>query len=130
MGIPVEVTFRHMPESKSVRRLICEAIEHLERDCEDIRGCTARIELPYHHRYKGSVYRVTIELACSDGPLVVMRIPSADGAFTDLNCIVRDALRELRQLAKERPRPARIARARESRLQGSSSHQVEAGHGS
>ena len=102
MKLPVQIVFLHMAESKAIRRQIVNRAQQMNRGVSGIINCRVLLDLPYHHRYKGNLYHLNIEvLLQGKKTLSVVRKPSADGADSDIHATIRDAFNELSQKIKD-----------------------------
>lgn len=95
MTFPIEVEFHHMEEKPEFRKMLIHEARKLERKLDGIKSCHIVMELPYHHRYVGNPYRVTVEVSLPGSEIIVSRYPSADGKFTDGLAMIRDVFNEI-----------------------------------
>lgn len=58
MEIPIKITYRNVPKSEKIERLIHKNAEKLERICHYITACRVAIEKRHEHQKFGNSYRV------------------------------------------------------------------------
>jgi cold shock CspA family protein len=76
MKLPVQVTFRNVEPSEIVEEWIRAEAAKLETFYSKVMGCRVTVEMPHHHRRKGSLYHIRIDLTVPRGELVIKREPS------------------------------------------------------
>lgn len=69
--LPLQITFRNMPQSDAVEAHIREKASKLEVFSERIVSCRVTIEAPHRHHHKGKAYEVRIEIAVPGDEIVV-----------------------------------------------------------
>jgi ribosome-associated translation inhibitor RaiA len=62
MQVPLEITFRNVRESPSIRRLVAEKAAQLQKVCSHLSSCRVAIELPHQRHRTGNRYWVRIDL--------------------------------------------------------------------
>lgn len=97
MKLPVQVTFRQVPESLAIKDLILTEAEQLDRYFSRIIGCRVLVESPHRSQRKGKLYHVRIEVKIPGKELVVKRDPGEHAAHTDVYLAIRDAFHEMRR---------------------------------
>lgn len=107
MKLPIQITFRNVDESESIKRLIIDEAESLDHYFARIMGCRVLVEKPHHHHKKGSLFHVVIDLTLPGKELVVRRGPEEHAAHTDPHLTVRDAFREMRRQIQDYVRKRR-----------------------
>lgn len=75
MEIPLKITFRNMPPSRTVEASIREKAAKLESFYDRIMGCRVMVETPHRHHHKGKAYQVRIDITVPGGELVINRAP-------------------------------------------------------
>lgn len=107
MRLPIQVTFRNIPESLPLRKLILDEAEQLDRFFPGIMGCRVLVESPHRHSHKGNLYHVSIDLTVPGKELVVKRCPDEHSAHTDAYLAIRDGFREMRRQLQDHLRKRR-----------------------
>lgn len=99
MAIPLQITFRGLPQSDAIEAKIMKHAEKLERFQERISRCKVVVDAPHRHHVQGNVYSVKVDLRLPQGELVVSRESAADPSHENLHVAIRDAFTALaRQL--------------------------------
>jgi len=97
--LPVQVTFRQVDESESLKRLILNESENLNRFFPRIMGCRVLVEKPHRHHHKGSPYHVRVQLAIPGHDIIAggdtKQIPSYSNPYVAIRNTFRDARRRL-----------------------------------
>ena len=105
--INLQVQFRHMPKSNSIRQWIEKQANHLKKFTEEDSHCKVVID-ETHHWKKGGVFRVSIQLSVPGQRLYVASYEEESGSHEFLYSAVRMAFEEIeRQLKKHRRRSYR-----------------------
>lgn len=107
MDIPPEITFRNVPRTEEVERLINKKIDKLEKICTRITSCRVAVEMPQKHQRRGNPYRIRVEVNVPPGHEVVVKKGAGEGNMHDpLPVMIRDAFdavsRRLREISKRR----------------------------
>ena len=76
MQSPLQITFRNMRPSASVKDWIRAEVEKLEGFYSRVMGCHVMIEMPHRHHRKGSSYLIRIDLTVPGEEIVVKHEPS------------------------------------------------------
>lgn len=101
MQLPIQITFRNIPESLPLRKLILDEAEQLDRFFPGILSCRVLVESPHRHSHKGNLFHVSIDLTVPGKELVVKRCPDEHSAHTDAYLAIRDAFREIRRQVQD-----------------------------
>lgn len=91
MQTPLQVTFRNVRSSATVKSKIIEYVEKLNRLSNRITSCRVVVDLPHRHQKKGKIYHVQIDLTVPQGELVINRNPSQSQSHTNLYVALHDA---------------------------------------
>jgi len=106
MKLPVEVTFRDIPQSDYIEAKIREKAAKLDTFYDRIMACRVVVEAPHGHHHKGKLYHIIVDLTVPDGDLVADRAPKDHHAHEDINVAIRDAFdavrRQLQNYARKR----------------------------
>jgi len=71
MQIPLQVTFRDVPQSDAVESRIRSKVDKLERFYSNITGCRVVVEMPRKHSNQGKLFNVRVDLKVPQGEIVV-----------------------------------------------------------
>jgi ribosomal subunit interface protein len=105
MESPVQIAFKNMSSSPSLRALIEDRAAKLERKYDAITHCQVTVELPARHQAQGRLFHVRIHLGIRDHELTVDREPQLDPRHADAHIAVRHAFDAMeKQLLKLRQR--------------------------
>ena len=120
MVIPLQITWRDVPQSDAIESSIRTKAEKLDRFYDGILSCRVRVESSYRHHHKGNLYRIRVEIEVPDGEIVASRDPAENHAHEDIYVAIRDAFdaarRQLQDYARirrgkvKRHEPRRSAR--------------------
>jgi ribosome-associated translation inhibitor RaiA len=112
MKLPVEVVFKGLPVSDSVRAEVWKRAEALEHHSGRIIRCRAVIGTPHRRHRQGTLYDVRVDVTVPGADLVVDREHRASHAHEDVFVAVRDAFDAMQRLLEDRSRrrvDARVA---------------------
>lgn len=107
MGIPVQVTFRNMDASDAVEKAVRRKTAWLGRFFPRLTACRVVVEAPHHHRRRGQLHRVRVDLILPRGPIVARRAPAARQAHKDVYVAVRDVFDAARRILQDEARRRR-----------------------
>jgi len=107
MKIPMQVTFRGMEKSEAVEASVLEHAKKLDQFCDHIISCRAVIEAPHHHKHKGNIYHVSIDITAPGKEIAVTRDPSKHQAHEDIYVAIRDAFNAARRQLQDYTRKQR-----------------------
>jgi ribosome-associated translation inhibitor RaiA len=91
MTTPLQITFRKMAPSPSVRDRIRERADKLIRIHDRITACRVVVEAPHRHHHKGKLYAIAVEVKIPGGTLTSHRNPGDHHSHEDIYVAVRDA---------------------------------------
>jgi ribosomal subunit interface protein len=91
MELPVQISFRGVPQSDAIEAKVRERVARLERYHDHIMGCRVMIEAPHRRHHQGKLFHVRIDLTVPGGELVVTREPAEHHAHQDVYVAIRDA---------------------------------------
>jgi cold shock CspA family protein len=89
MNVPVEITFRHMPEANDIKDWIMEKAAKLEEFCPHVSSCRVAIEKVQEHLDRGRPYSVRLDIKVPPGHELVIKKGQAEG---DLHESLRNIL--------------------------------------
>lgn len=97
MQTPLQVTFRNMPPSDAVEGAIREKAGRLEKFFDGITRLKVVVDAPHHHRRKGRLFQVRVDLIVPGEEIVVSRDPGEHHEYEDVYVAIRDAFDETRR---------------------------------
>ncbi len=105
MAIPVQITFRDIPQSDAVEARIRERAERLAKFAERATSLHVIVSAPHARSqgpsHKGQLYQFTLELMMPKGEVVVHQGDKGDHAHEDVYVAMRDAFEALERRAHE-----------------------------
>lgn len=114
---PLQITFRNVPPSRTIERLVREKTRKLERSCDRIVRCHITLESQHQGHGKGSLYDVRLDIQI---PGKTFAVTSAQREYREselLSVAIRDAFDAAeRQLRSHMA--ARRSRSRKPRPDG------------
>lgn len=119
MQVPLQITFRHMESSPAVEADIRKRAERLERFSNRITACRVVVEAPDHHKRKGKLYSIHIDLIVPGEEIPISRSGPKNHAHEDIYVAIRDAFDAADRLLEDHARKFRGAiKAHEVPLHG------------
>ena len=112
-SISLNIQFRHMPKSRSIKQLVRQQAERLNHFNLHNSHCEVVID-EMHHWHKGGVYKVTLRLTVPGDPLYVACAEEESGSYEFLYSAVRDVFEDIGLQIKKRRR--KIGRHRNATL--------------
>ncbi len=102
MQLPLQITYRNMDSSAAVEADIQGRVDKLEEINSEIISCKVVVEAPPKSQQQGGLFKVSIDLSCPEGKVVVNKEPSGKNkAHEDCYVALRDAFSAAgRQLEK------------------------------
>jgi ribosomal subunit interface protein len=110
MELPVQITFRNVPQSDAVEAYARERADKLDHFFQGIMRCHVVIDAPHRHQRQGAKYDVRIDITVPRDELVVSRNVGSlahedvyaciDQAFDDAQRLLEDYARRRRQDVK------------------------------
>jgi ribosome-associated translation inhibitor RaiA len=91
MQIPLQVTFRHVPHSKTIEFGIKQQLEKLGHFCDHIIRCQVMVEAPHQHHRQGNVYHVRINLTLPGEELIIHQDSSPHQKHDNIQLAIRNA---------------------------------------
>jgi hypothetical protein len=92
LRVPIEVSYRDVPKTEFIEKLIEEKATKLEQVCEHLMSCRVALECPQKHQQSGSPFRIRILMRVPPGhELVVTRESSQGYLHEPLESVVRNA---------------------------------------
>jgi ribosomal subunit interface protein len=106
MIIPLQITWRDVPQSDAIEADIRAKAAKLEQFYQHIVSGRVLVEASHRHHHKGNLYRIRVELEVPDGEIAVTRDPAENHAHEDIYVTIRDAFdaarRQLQDYAARR----------------------------
>jgi len=93
MSSDIQITYRDLPASEAVNKIIRKKAKRLDGIFPGITGCRVVVDAPHRHHRHGNRYSVTIDLAVPGEELVVGRDGTKAPLSEDLYAAVNDAFR-------------------------------------
>ncbi|MBM3647613.1 MAG: ribosome-associated translation inhibitor RaiA [Alphaproteobacteria bacterium] len=93
--LPLQVTFRDMDPSDSVRARIEKRARKLRLFHPRVESCRVVVRAPHQHKHHGRLYNVRIDLKVPRRAIVINRASSARQSHADIYVAVRDAFNAL-----------------------------------
>ncbi len=97
MQLPLQITFRHMPQSEAMEARIRELAARLDRFYDHIMSCRVVVEPAGRHHHKGKLYHVRIDVTVPGKELVVNHLPEDHHEYEDAYVSIRDAFDAMRR---------------------------------
>jgi ribosome-associated translation inhibitor RaiA len=107
LGLPLQITFRHMDHSPALERRIRTLVSRLEKFEARITHCHVIVAPPPHHHRRGSRYDFHIGIGLPDQLIAVRHARSEAPAHEDPFVALRDAFRAARRKLEEYRRTRR-----------------------
>jgi ribosome-associated translation inhibitor RaiA len=105
METPVQIAFKGLQVSDTVRDAIDAHVAALEERCGRITACRVSITGPGEHHRSSGHYQVSIHIALPGGHEVnAERSPAADRRLSDLPFAINDAFHRARRQLQDRVR--------------------------
>ena len=106
MQVPIEVTYRNVPRTEWLDRVVRNRMRKLERVCDHIVSAHLAIERRQRHQRSGGRFRVRLDVRVPPGHEVVVREEPGEGDLhASLDTVLRTLFdrteRRLRSLVQE-----------------------------
>lgn len=111
-SLALQVQFRHMPKSNSIKELVQQQAGRLRRFSLAESHCEVVID-EMHHRQKGNIFKVTIRLTVPGKRLFVANAEEKSGSHEYLYAAVRLAFDGIERQLEKRQKRNRRREARE-----------------
>jgi ribosome-associated translation inhibitor RaiA len=96
--VPLKITFRNVPKTSDIERLINKQAAKLERVCNYIVSCRLVVEKPQQHQKSGNPFRVRLDITVPpEHELVVIRESSEGELHERLPTVLRRAFDAMRR---------------------------------
>jgi ribosomal subunit interface protein len=107
MQVPLQITFRNLDSSPTVKTKVRERVKELEQFYNRITSCRVMIEAPSRRHQKGRLYHIRVDLKVPGREIVVKRDPSEHHAHEDIYVAVRDCFDAVRRQLEDHVRRQR-----------------------
>lgn len=97
MGLPLQITFRHMEPSPALEKRIREHASRLERFGKRIMRCHVIVQPPAHRQHQGFLYDFRIDIALPGEEIAIRHTHAADRSHEDPYVALRYAFRAARR---------------------------------
>jgi cold shock CspA family protein/ribosome-associated translation inhibitor RaiA len=91
MQLPLQITYRNVPQSDAVEAKIRKRAEKLDKLFGRIMSCRVAVESPERRHRQGKRYQVRIDLTVPGAELVANREPDEHHAYEDIYVAIRDS---------------------------------------
>lgn len=105
----MQITFRGFPHSDAVEAEIREKAEKLNQFYPRISNCRVIVEAKHHHRHRGNLYHVRIDINTPQKELVVSHEHHDKHIYEDVYVAIRDAFKAARRQLEDHARIQRSA---------------------
>jgi len=112
MQIPLQITFRDLPQSAAIEAKIRETAGRLDHFSDRIMSCRVTVSETHRRHHRGKLYHVSIDLTVPGGELVVNREPELDHAHEDVYVAIRDAFKAARRQVEDHVRKSSAYRVK------------------
>jgi ribosome-associated translation inhibitor RaiA len=104
--LPIQITWRDIPQSDAVESVIREKADKLDKFFDKITSCRVLVESSHKRHHHGNLYRIRIELEVPGDQICVTRDAGDEHAHEDIYVTLRDsfnaARRQLQDYARVR----------------------------
>ena len=107
VGLPLQITFRHMEPSAALADRIRTLVSRLEKFDARITHCHVIVAPPPRHKRHGALYDFHIDIALPDQVIAVRRAHSGAPTHEDPYVALRDAFRAARRKLEDYRRTRR-----------------------
>ena len=115
MGLPLQITFRHLDHSPALESRIRSLVARLEKFEARITHCHVIITAPPRHHRHGASYDLHIDIALPNYVIAVRHARSGAAAHEDPFVALRDAFRAVRRKLEDYRRGAATSSTIQSR---------------
>jgi len=117
---PVELSFQHIEPSESVREVVLEKADKLQRFADHVLGVRVAIDAPHRQHRKGTMYDVRIDVSIPGDNIMITHQGPKDHAHEDIYTAINDAFDAAYRRLEEHTRRVRgDVKAHEEPLTGS-----------
>lgn len=109
MQSPLQITFQGFPHSSAVEANIREKAEKLDKFYPHITRCRVIVGAKHHHRHKGNLYHVSIDISTPQKEIVVSHAHENKQSYEDVYVAIRDAFKAARRQLEDHARLQRGA---------------------
>lgn len=106
MQLPLQITFRHIDHSDYIEADIRKHAEKLDTYHDNIISCRVVFDSPHHHKHKGNLYHVSIDVKVPGHEISVSREAEHHHNHQDAYVAIRDGFEavytKLKNLAQQR----------------------------
>ena len=91
MLVPLQIIFKKLAPSESIKADITELAMKLERYAKHITSCRVIVEVPHRHHRKGKLYSIKIDVTLPGKEILVTRHSDQHHAHEDIYVAISDA---------------------------------------
>jgi ribosomal subunit interface protein len=95
--LPIQITWRDIPQSDAVEAVIREKADKLDKFFDKITSCRVLVESSHKRHHQGNLYRIRIELEVPGDQISVTRDAGDQHAHEDIYVTLRDAFNAARR---------------------------------
>jgi cold shock CspA family protein/ribosome-associated translation inhibitor RaiA len=129
MLIPLQITFKDIPQSDAVEADIRKRADRLEKYYENIMGCRVAVGVAGKHKNQGRLYTARIDISVPGGQIAISR-NNPDHLNEDIYIVLRDAFDAAKRKLEEYARIQRgDVKAHDQPVRGSVAELFEEGYG-
>ncbi len=107
MQLPLQITFKGIPHSDAVEASIREKAGKLDEFYTGIIGCRVVLDAQHHHKHKGNLYRVSLDITVPGKEIVVSRDQHDKRAREDIYVAIRDSFNAAKRQLEDYARTQR-----------------------
>ena len=101
MVLPLQITFRDMPQSDAIADLIRERVAKLERYCNVMMSCRVVIQEATRRRHQGNLFCLTLDVTVPGAELATGHGNRGEPhAYEDIRLAIRDAFQAMERQLK------------------------------
>jgi len=89
--IPLQITWRDIPQSDAIEADIRSRAEKLDQFCDQILGCKVAVGAPKRGQHSGNLYQVHLDITVPGKEIAVSREPGTEHSHEDMYVTIHDA---------------------------------------
>ena len=107
MKIPMIIAFEGFESTQAIEDQIRRQAAKLDTYFDRLTSCRVSLRCPHHHKQRGRLYSVRIDMTVPDAEIVVNKRHDLDHSHEDLNVAIRDAFDAARRQLQDYVRKMR-----------------------
>ena len=108
MKLPLQITFRHMAQSPTLKARIELLAERLNEFSAHIMRCHVTVSLPHAHKSRGKLFEVKLEITVPGADITLSRTHHAHHEHADAYLALSNAFRAARRRLQDYERKRRL----------------------